>query len=166
MQVFPGIQGGPLMHVIAAKAVALGEALTEEFKEYQKKIIENAKALASALEKEGLRIVSGGTDNHLMLVDLRPVNMTGKDAANLLYQADITVNKNLIPFDPQSPFVTSGIRIGTPAVTTRGMGKEEMHLIAQFISRILKSGGDESKIQQVKNEVLELCEKFPLYEGI
>ncbi|MBN1521697.1 MAG: serine hydroxymethyltransferase [Candidatus Aureabacteria bacterium] len=166
MQVFPGIQGGPLMHVIAAKAVALGEALTDEFRSYQKRIIDNAKALACELEKQGLRIVSGGTDNHLMLVDLQPINMTGKDAANLLYKADITVNKNLIPFDPQSPFVTSGIRIGTPAVTTRGMGREEMVLIAQFIYRALKSGGEESRINEVKDDVHELCRKFPLYEGI
>ncbi len=150
MQVFPGTQGGPLMHVIAAKAVAFGEALNDEFKIYQKNIIENAKTLASELEKQGLRIVSGGTDNHLMLVDLRALNITGKDAANLLYQADITVNKNLIPFDPQSPFVTSGIRIGTPAVTTRGMGVSEMALIAEFIARVLKSGGNESEIKKVK----------------
>jgi glycine hydroxymethyltransferase len=166
MQVFPGIQGGPLMHVIAAKAVALKEALSSEFKTYQKCIVENAKALAAALEKEGLRIVSGGTDNHLMLVDLRSVNMTGKDAANLLYQADITVNKNLIPFDPQSPFVTSGIRIGTPAVTTRGMGKAEMVVIAQLIARALKSGGDEATVKKVRGDVHDMCKKFPLYEGM
>jgi glycine hydroxymethyltransferase len=166
MQVFPGIQGGPLMHVIAAKAVALGEALTDEFNAYQKRILENAKALASELEKEGLRIVSGGTDNHLMLVDLRSINMTGKDAANLLYKAEITVNKNLIPFDPQSPFVTSGIRIGTPAITTRGMGVAEMAFIAGLIAKALKSGGDDSTIQNVKNEVHELCKKFPIYEGM
>jgi glycine hydroxymethyltransferase len=166
MQVFPGIQGGPLMHVIAAKAVALKEALAPEFQAYQKHIIENAKTLAAALEKEGLRIVSGGTDNHLMLVDLRSVSMTGKDAANLLYQADITVNKNLIPFDPQSPFVTSGIRIGTPAVTTRGMGKTEMAAIAQLIARALKSGGDEAAVKRVRGDVHDLCRKFPLYEGM
>ncbi|MCK5707702.1 MAG: serine hydroxymethyltransferase [Candidatus Aureabacteria bacterium] len=166
MHVFPGIQGGPLMHVIAAKAVALKEALTDEFKLYQKRIIENAKQLASSLEELGLRIVSGGTDNHLMLVDLRSINMTGKDAANLLYKSEITVNKNLIPFDPQSPFVTSGIRVGTPAVTTRGMGVEEMKLIAQFISQTLKSGGRDAEIQKVKDSVHALCKKFPLYEGI
>jgi glycine hydroxymethyltransferase len=166
MQVFPGLQGGPLMHVIAAKAVALKEALTDDFKKYQKNVVENAAALAKALSDEGLRIVSGGTDNHLMLVDLRSADITGKDAANLLYKAEITVNKNLIPFDPQKPFVTSGIRIGTPAVTTRGMGKKEMVLIAKFIAKAITSGGDMKKVDKIKEDVHELCKKFPLYPDL
>ena len=161
--VFPGLQGGPLMHVIAAKAIALKEASTEEFKEYSKRIVENAKVLAEELTKHGLRIVSGGTDNHLMLVDLRPIGVTGKDAEHMLEEAGITVNKNAIPFDPQPPKITSGIRIGTPALTTRGMGVDEMKTIASLIVKVLKSGGDERIISEVRHEVEELTEQFPLY---
>jgi len=161
--VFPGLQGGPLMHVIAAKAIALKEASTEEFKEYSKRIVENAKVLAEELSKHGLRIVSGGTDNHLMLVDLRPIGVTGKDAEHMLEEAGITVNKNAIPFDPQPPKITSGIRIGTPAITTRGMGVDEMKVIASLIVKVLKSGGDEKIISEVRHEVEELTEQFPLY---
>jgi glycine hydroxymethyltransferase len=161
--VFPGLQGGPLEHVIAAKAIALKEAATEEFKQYAKQIVENAKVLADELVKHGLRIVSGGTDNHLMLVDLRPIGVTGKDAENMLEEAGITVNKNAIPFDPQPPKVTSGIRIGTPALTTRGMGADEMKKIAELIVRVLKSGGDERIITSVREEVKELTSQFPLY---
>ncbi|MCD6130589.1 MAG: serine hydroxymethyltransferase [Candidatus Hydrothermae bacterium] len=162
--VFPGAQGGPLMHVIAAKAVALKEALTEEFREYQRQIVKNAKALAETLMEEGLRLVTGGTDNHLMLVDLRPFNLTGDVAEKALEKAGITVNKNTIPFDPQKPTVTSGIRIGTPAVTTRGMKEEEMKRIGKLIARVLRSPDDEKVLNQVKGEVEDLAEAFPLYE--
>ena len=162
--VFPGAQGGPLMHVIAAKAVALKEALTEEFREYQRQIVKNAKALAKTLMEEGLRLVTGGTDNHLMLVDLRPFNLTGDVAEKALEKAGITVNKNTIPFDPQKPTVTSGIRIGTPAVTTRGMKEEEMERIGKLIARVLRSPDDEKVLNQVKGEVEDLAEAFPLYE--
>ncbi len=162
--VFPGAQGGPLMHVIAAKAVALKEALTEEFREYQRQIVKNAKALAETLMEEGLRLVTGGTDNHLMLVDLRPFNLTGDVAEKALEKAGITVNKNTIPFDPQKPTVTSGIRIGTPAVTTRGMKEEEMKRIGKLIARVLRSPEDEKVLNQVKGEVEELAKVFPLYE--
>ena len=161
--VFPGLQGGPLEHVIAAKAIALKEAATEEFKQYAKQIVENAKVLADELVKHGLRIVSGGTDNHLMLVDLRPIGVTGKDAENMLEEAGITVNKNAIPFDPQPPKVASGIRIGTPALTTRGMGPDEMKKVAELIVKVLKSGGDEKIITSVREEVKELTSQFPLY---
>ena len=161
--VFPGLQGGPLEHVIAAKAIALKEAATEEFKEYATRIVENAKVLAEELVKEGLRIVSGGTDNHLMLVDLRPIGVTGKDAENMLEEAGITVNKNAIPFDPQPPKISSGIRIGTPALTTRGMGPDEMKVVARLIVKVLKSGGDEKTIEAVRHEVKELTSSFPLY---
>lgn len=163
-QIFPGIQGGPLMHVIAAKAVAFKEALSEEFKEYQRQIIANAKTLAETLSQNGLRIVSGGTDNHLMLVDLTSLKVTGKDAATALDQAGITVNKNLIPFDKESPFKTSGVRIGTPAVTTRGMRESEMVQIAGFIVEVLQHRDDTSLIQSVRQKVVELCKQFPLYE--
>ena len=162
--VFPGAQGGPLMHVIAAKAVALKEALTEEFREYQRQIVKNAKALAETLMEEGLRLVTGGTDNHLMLVDLRPFNLTGDVAEKALEKAGITVNKNTIPFDPQKPTVTSGIRIGTPAVTTRGMKEEEMKRIGKLIARVLRSPEDEKVLNQVKGEVEDLAKAFPLYE--
>ena len=162
--VFPGAQGGPLMHVIAAKAVALKEALTEEFREYQRQIVKNAKALAKTLMEEGLRLVTGGTDNHLMLVDLRPFNLTGDVAEKALEKAGITVNKNTIPFDPQKPTVTSGIRIGTPAVTTRGMKEEEMKRIGKLIARVLRSPEDEKVLNQVKGEVEDLAKAFPLYE--
>jgi len=162
--VFPGAQGGPLMHVIAAKAVALKEALTEEFKEYQRQIVKNAKALAETLMEEGLRLVTGGTDNHLMLVDLRPFNLTGDIAEKALEKAGITVNKNTIPFDPQKPTVTSGIRIGTPAVTTRGMKEEEMKRIGKMIAKVLRSPDDEMVLNEVRREVEELTSAFPLYE--
>jgi glycine hydroxymethyltransferase len=162
--VFPGTQGGPLEHVIAAKAVAFGEALTDDFKAYARQVVENAKALAGALIERGFAIVSGGTDSHLMLVDLRPKNLTGKAAEKLLGLAGITVNKNTIPDDPQSPFVTSGIRIGTPAVTTRGMGVPEMIRIAELIDRAL-TRPDEATLAQVHHEVEEMTSVFPLYQA-
>jgi glycine hydroxymethyltransferase len=162
--VFPGTQGGPLEHMIAAKAVAFGEALTDDFKVYARKVVENARALADALIDRGFAIVSGGTDSHLMLVDLRPKELTGKAAEKLLGQAGITVNKNTIPDDPQSPFVTSGIRIGTPAVTTRGMGVPEMLRIAELIDRAL-THPDEATLAQVNSEVEEMASVFPLYQA-
>ena len=170
--VFPGMQGGPLMHVIAAKAVAFKEALKPEFKEYQKQIVLNAKKLASEMEKRGFRIVSGGTDTHLILVDLTEKNVTGKAVEKALEKVHITVNKNTIPRETRSPFVTSGIRIGTPAVTTRGMKEKEMEIIAELISKVVDSIQDEDGnlpdkvIEEVKNEVVELCEKFPLYKDL
>ncbi len=160
--IFPGIQGGPLMHIIAAKAVCFGEALKPEFKAYQHRIVENAKALSEALLEEGFNLVSGGTDNHLMLVDLRPMNITGKEFEHRLDEVHITVNKNSIPNDPQKPFVTSGVRVGTPAVTTRGMGVEEMKLIAKLFK--LVATDFENSADYVRAEVAKLCEKFPLYE--
>jgi len=164
--VFPGIQGGPLMHVIAAKAVAFGEALQDSFKEYSRRIVENAAALADGLVSEGLQLVSGGTDNHLMLVDLRNLNITGRDAERVLDSVRITVNKNAIPFDPTSPFVTSGIRVGTPAVTSRGMGTEEMREIARIIARTLKNPQDEAVLSEARERVRALTERFPIYEGL
>ncbi len=164
--VFPGIQGGPLMHVIAAKAVAFKEALTPQFKEYQKAIIDNAATMANTLVKNGFRLVSGGTDNHLMLVDLRNKSVTGKDAEAALEKAGITVNKNMIPFDPEKPFVASGIRIGTPAITTRGMGRSEMEQIGEMITKVIENRDDQQVIAQVRREVEELCTKFPLYPEI
>ncbi|MGH7965026.1 MAG: serine hydroxymethyltransferase [Candidatus Binatia bacterium] len=161
--VFPGNQGGPLMHVIAAKAVALKEALAPEFKAYQGQILANAKALAAGLLRRGFRLVSGGTDNHLMLLDLRETELTGKVAQETLDRARITVNKNAIPFDPRSPFVTSGVRIGTPAVTSRGMKEAEMDVIADLIFRTLQKVGDEQGLAGIGNEVRDLCGKFPLY---
>jgi glycine hydroxymethyltransferase len=161
-QVFPGIQGGPLEHVIAAKAVALGEAATPAFRAYARQVVANAQALAAALVELGYAIVSGGTDTHLMLVDLRSKGLTGKDAEKLLDRAAITVNKNTIPGDPQSPFVTSGIRIGTPAVTTRGFTEPEMRRVAQLIDDVLTSRED-ATIARVKHEVRELTQEFPLY---
>ncbi len=161
--VFPGTQGGPLQHVIAAKAVAFGEALTDDFKRYAAQVVENAKTLAQALVDRGLAIVSGGTDSHLMLVDLRPKGLTGKAAEAILGKAGITVNKNTIPDDPQSPFVTSGIRIGTPAVTTRGMGRSEMIRIGELIDRAL-SQQDEAALARVKDEVKAMTGAFPLYQ--
>lgn len=160
--VFPGIQGGPLMHIIAAKAVALKLAMTPEFAEYQRRIVQNAKALAAGLQACGLRIVSGGTDNHLMLVDLTPIGVTGKDAEKALDAVGITVNKNMIPFDTRSPFVTSGIRLGTPAVTTRGFGVDEMYQIAHMICRVVTHINDERVHRQVAAEVKELCRRFPV----
>ena len=160
--VFPGTQGGPLMHVIAAKAVCFGEALKPEFQEYQKRIVENAKALADGLLKRGFNLVSGGTDNHLMLVDLRPFNITGKEMEHRLDEVYITVNKNAIHNDPEKKFVTSGIRIGTPAVTTRGLGVEEMDKIAEYI--YLCATDFENKADEIRAGVNEICAKFPLYE--
>lgn len=159
--VFPGTQGGPLMHIIAAKAVALGEALTDEFKEYQKQVVKNAAVLADELSKRGVDIVSGGTDNHLMLLDLRSKGITGKELEHRLDEVRITANKNTVPNDPQSPFITSGLRIGTPAVTTRGFKEPEMKLIAGWISDIINDF-DGNK-DRVLGEVQTLCEKFPLY---
>ena len=161
--VMPGIQGGPLMHIIMAKAVAFGEALQESFTGYAKQIILNAKTLANELSSFGYDIVSGGTDNHLMLVDLTNKNLSGKKVENALGASGITVNKNMIPFDTKSPFVTSGIRIGTPAVTTRGMKENEMKLIAAFIDKAIKNIENESVLSQIKTDVAELCKKFPLY---
>jgi len=160
--VFPGVQGGPLMHVIAAKAIALGEALRPEFRRYQQAIITNAQTLAEGLLQQGLRLVSGGTDNHMMLVDLTSVGITGKDAELLLDEAGIACNKNLIPYDPRPPRVASGIRLGTPAMTTRGCGPDEMRHIAHLIARALRAGGDEETIRQVRAEALALCRAFPV----
>ena len=162
-KVFPGMQGGPLMHVIAAKAVALKEALSPDFKCYQQQIVKNAQALAQALMSQGFRLTSGGTDNHLMLVDLRKSELTGKVAQEALDKARITVNKNAVPFDTRSPFVTSGIRLGTPAVTTRGMKEKEMEQIGNFIVRALNHVADEQALQTVAGKVGELCRKFPVY---
>ena len=163
-RVFPGMQGGPLMHVIAAKAVAFQEALLPEFKEYQKQIIKNAQAMADELKNQGFRIVSGGTDNHLMLVDLTAKGVTGKDAQEALDRAAITVNKNGIPFDTLGPQVTSGIRIGTPAVTTRGMKEGEMRLIASYIADVIRNINNEQNIQAIAEKVKNLCAQFPLYQ--
>jgi len=160
---FPGFQGGPLMHIIAAKAVAFKEALTEEFRAYQRQVQRNAVALAEELARQGFRLVAGGTDTHLLLVDLRPKRLTGKAAEAVLEASGITVNKNAIPFDPEKPAVTSGIRIGTPAVTTRGMGEEEMRLIGQFIAEVLQDVSDAGRQQRVRGKVRELCRQFPLY---
>ena len=161
-RVFPGMQGGPLMHVIAAKAVALKEALLPEFKAYQQQIVKNAQAMSQQLKDEGFRLVSGGTDNHLMLVDLTSKNVTGKDAQESLDRAAITVNKNGIPFDTQGPMVTSGIRIGTPALTTRGMRENEMRLIASLIADVINHINDERTIKAVAEKVKTLCARFPL----
>ena len=161
-KVFPGLQGGPLEHVIAAKAICFKEAMSDDFKAYQKQVCANAKVLADELTKRGFRIVSGGTDNHLMLVDLRPKNVTGKVVANVLDEALITVNKNMIPFDPEKPFVTSGIRIGTPAVTTRGMKEAEMVKIAEFIERAIEVKDDEAGLAALREEVKAFANKFPM----
>jgi glycine hydroxymethyltransferase len=160
--VFPNIQGGPLMHVIAGKAVMLKEAATPEFRAYAKQIRVNARTLAASLAKAGMRIVSGGTDNHLMLVDVRPVNLTGKQAEKALDAVGITVNKNTIPYDPQKPGTASGIRIGTPAVTTRGMKEAEMERIGALIGRILQAKGDETVAKDVGAEVLDLTRRYPV----
>ena len=161
--IFPGIQGGPLMHVIAAKAVALGEALQPEFKVYAQQIIDNAKALAAALQDKGLTIVSGGTDTHVMLVDVRSTGLTGKEAEHLLDEVGITCNKNTIPFDPASPFVTSGIRLGTPALTTRGLQVKDMEEIADIIAAVLKNPEDKAVHEEASKRVAALCEAYPLY---
>lgn len=161
-KVFPGTQGGPLMHVILSKAVALGEALTDEFKEYQKNVVSNAKVLAEAIASRGYRIVSGGTDNHLMLIDLTVKNLTGKEASNTLDEAGITVNKNGIPFDPNPPAVSGGIRVGSPALTTRGFGNNEFKQVGKLICDVLDNLNDPKVITRVKNEVLELASQFPM----
>jgi glycine hydroxymethyltransferase len=164
VNIFPGIQGGPLMHIIAAKAVAFGEALKPQFIEYQKQIIKNAAVLSEELSKKGFRIVSGGTDNHLFLVDVTSVGLTGKDAANILDEARITVNKNMIPFDKNSPLITSGIRMGTPAVTPRGFKEAEMIRVAEIIEMLLKNPENEAKAEEARSMVKELTDKFPLYK--
>ena len=161
--IFPGIQGGPLMHVIAAKAVAFGEALQPEFKVYAQQVIDNAKALAAALQEKGLTIVSGGTDTHVMLVDVRSTGLTGKEAEHLLDEVGITCNKNTIPFDPASPFVTSGIRLGTPALTTRGLQVKDMEEIADIIATVLKNPEDKTIHEEASKRVAALCEAYPLY---
>ena len=162
--VFPGIQGGPLMHIIAAKAVAFNEALQPSFKEYAKQVIENAATLGETLIKEGAALVSGGTDNHIVLLDVRPWELTGKEAEKLLEEAGITVNKNTIPYDPESPFVTSGIRMGTAALTTRGMKQEEMVKIAEVIAAVLKSKGDKEVLEKAKETTKAICEEYPLFQ--
>ena len=162
--IFPGIQGGPLMHVVAAKAVAFKEALSDEFKVYQQQVLDNAKALADELVKKGFRIVSGGTDNHLMLVDLRSKNITGKEAQFLLDEIGITANRNTIPFEPLSPFVTSGIRLGTPALTTRGLKEEDIREVADIIADVIENREDSAVIETTKAKVQAICKKFPLYE--
>lgn len=162
--IFPGIQGGPLMHVIAAKAVALGEALTPEFKEYAKQVIKNAQALADELTKDGFRIVTGGTDNHLMLVDLTSKHVTGKEAQTMLDDVNITTNRNTIPFEPLSPFVTSGLRLGSPALTTRGFKEDDMREVADIIALVLDHPQDDAAKEEAKKRVATLCEKYPIYE--
>ncbi len=164
--IFPGLQGGPMMHTIAAKAVALKEAMTEEFNVYQRQVVANCKRLASKLASRGLRLVSGGTDTHLMLVDLRSKKVTGKVAEKGLDKAGITINKNAIPFDPEKPFIASGIRIGTPAVTTRGMAEEQMDQIGGWISEALDNIEDEETLGRIRSEIRELCDLFPLYQSI
>ena len=161
--VFPGMQGGPLMHVIAGKAVAFKEALSDEFKEYQRRVVKNAAAMADEFTKCGVRLVSGGTDNHLMLVDLRDKNMTGKELEKMLDEVNITVNKNTIPFETTSPFVTSGVRIGTPSITTRGFSEEDARLVARLIAKVIAER--EAAFEEVRAAVKELCAKHPLYEG-
>lgn len=168
--VFPGLQGGPLMHVIAAKAVAFGEALRPEFKAYAQAVVDNAKALAEVLKSRGLDIVSGGTDSHLMLVDLRPKGLTGRDTEHALERAGITCNKNGVPFDPQKPMVTSGVRLGTPAGTTRGFGVAEFRLVGELIGDVVDGlarnpEGDGQVEAQVRAKVEELCNRFPIYPG-
>jgi len=164
-RVFPGMQGGPLMHIIAAKAVAFKEALTEDFREYQRQIVKNAKYLAKELIDRGFNLISGGTDNHLILVDLTDIGITGKEAEEVLEKAGITVNKNTIPFETRSPFITSGIRIGTPAVTTRGMKEKEMETIAGFISEALEHRNEDRRLNMIREKVKELCIEFPIYKN-
>jgi glycine hydroxymethyltransferase len=160
--VFPGMQGGPFMHIIAAKAVCFFEAMQPEFVDYQKSVLKNARVLASELQRRGLRIVSGGTDNHIVLVDLSPQGISGKDAEEVLWAAGISVNRNTIPFDPKPPRITSGIRLGTPAVTTRGFGTEEMKRIASLIAKVLSPSGDKRAQKQVRQEIREMCQQFPI----
>ena len=164
--VFPGIQGGPLMHVIAAKAVALGEALKPSFKEYGAQVVKNAAVLADELTKLGYRIVSGGTDTHVMLVDLTNKDITGKEAQTLLDEVNITANRNTIPFEPRSPFVTSGIRLGSPALTTRGFREEDMREVARIIAHVLDAPTDESRRAEARRRVDALCKKYPIYEHL
>jgi glycine hydroxymethyltransferase len=164
--VMPGIQGGPLMHVIAAKAVAFKEALSDEFDEYTKQVVKNAHSMADALIQKGYDIVSGGTDNHLMLIDLRNKGVTGKQAEIALDSAGITCNKNAVPYDTQPPLVTSGIRLGAAAMTSRGFKEEDMKQIAEFIDRVISQCGDASIAEKVKSDVKEYCSKFPLYPGL
>ncbi|MBI5629813.1 MAG: serine hydroxymethyltransferase [Elusimicrobia bacterium] len=163
---FPGTQGGPLMHVIAAKAVCFAEALRPEFKQYQRNVVANARHLSQALASQGFRVVAGGTDCHLFSLDLRPKNTTGKEAEEALDKAGITVNKNAIPYDPQKPFIASGVRIGTPAVTTRGMGEPEMDLIAQLIAEAVAARQDDAKLKALRQEVKKLCGRFPIYPNL
>ncbi|HEY9577106.1 MAG TPA: serine hydroxymethyltransferase, partial [Pseudobacillus sp.] len=162
--VFPGIQGGPLMHIIAAKAVAFNEALQPDFKDYAKQVIQNSQTLGEALKREGAVLVSGGTDNHLVLLDVRPWDLTGKEAERLLEEAGITVNKNTIPYDPESPFVTSGVRMGTAALTTRGMKEEQMEQIAHVIAAVLKSKGDPTVLAEAKKTTASICGAYPLFQ--
>lgn len=163
LAVFPGSQGGPLEHVIAAKAVSFGEILSEDFKAYGKQIISNAQAMATSFMNRGYQLISNGTDNHLMLIDLRNKNLTGKKAQETLDKAHITLNKNAVPFDDKSPFVTSGIRVGVPAVTTRGMNEAHMETVVEFIDQVLMNADDENKIAGIKNEVRHFMQQFPLY---
>jgi len=160
--VFPGMQGGPYMHIIAAKAVCFFEAMQPEFVDYQKSVLENARVLASELQRHGMRIVSGGTDNHIVIVDLSPQGISGRDAEEALWTSGISVNRNTIPFDPKPPRITSGIRLGSPAVTTRGFGTEEMKRIASFIAKVLSASGDKKVQEQVRQEVQEMCQRFPI----
>ncbi len=162
--VFPGIQGAPLMHIIAAKAVAFNEALQPSFKAYAQQVIENAFSLGETLKEEGATLVSGGTDNHIVLLDLRPWNLTGKEAEKLLEEAGITVNKNTIPYDPESPFVTSGIRMGTAALITRGMKQDEMVKIGEVIASVLKSKGDKDVLEKAKETTKAICDSYPLFQ--
>lgn len=164
--VFPGMQGGPLMHIIAAKAVSFGEALQPEFVEYAARVIENASTMSDAFVKRGYSVVSGGTDNHLILIDLRNKGITGKEAEAYLEAAEITTNKNMVPFDDKSPFVTSGIRLGTPAMTTRGFGTDEFERVVSMIDEVLLSKGDEATTNRVKADVAEMCSRFPLYDFV
>ncbi|WP_085993583.1 serine hydroxymethyltransferase [Oceanobacillus senegalensis] len=164
--IFPGIQGGPLMHIIAAKAVAFNEALQPSFKEYTEQVITNAKVLGETLKEEGASLVSGGTDNHLILLDVRPWNLTGKEAEKLLEEAGITVNKNTVPFDPEKPFVTSGVRMGTAALTTRGMKQDEMVRIGKVIASVLKSKGDKDVLKRAKETTKEICGNYPIFQQI
>jgi glycine hydroxymethyltransferase len=162
--VFPGVQGGPLMHVIAAKAVAFGEAMKPSFKTYQTQVLKNSRALAKQMTQHGFRVVSGGTDSHMFLVDLRPKGITGKEAEHLLDEAGITVNKNAIPFDPEKPFIASGIRLGTPAVTTRGFKEKQMAQIAGWIDAAIANRANPKAIAKIRAEIKTLCRKFPMYQ--
>ena len=162
--IFPGLQGGPLMHVIAAKAVCFKEALEPDFKLYMQQVIDNAKLMCKVIQDRGIDVVSGKTDNHIVLMDLRSKGLTGKDCEQALGQANITVNKNAVPDDPQSPFVTSGIRLGTPAVTTRGFGSDEVEILTNWICDIVLDLGNADKINSIKNQVVEMCNRFPVYK--